>query len=345
VRTLFDERPSRHDQVFAWMRLHPLATAGAALAGCALLIAMFAWQAVAGWRRFDRDFDARIATPAFHDHPVVLFDAGHYDVHTAATSYRPLARLLEADGCEVRELRGRATGAALSGVRVLIVPNALGAKGALAMIANALGVHSALDWPIAAFDEEESGAIKRWVEAGGGLLIVSDHKPSGAALAALGGQFGVSFGNWYTEDATAANHDAVSDAWTFLVFSRANGLLADHPIVNGRGRAERVESVISFTGGSLTGPAAAASILKLSPTARDFPTLNSPDNAGRSVEAAAQALAFSSGRGRVVVLGEATMLGAYTVRRGQDYPFGMSRRDHGNRQFAINIVRWLAQMF
>jgi hypothetical protein len=327
--------------MLAWVRRHPLATAATALAACALLIGLFAWQAIAGWRRFDRDFDPRIASPAFLDRPVVLFDAGHYDVHTATTSYRPLARLLEADGCEVRELRGRVTGAALSSARVLIVPNALGAKGALAMIANALGVRSALDWRIDAFDEEESGAIARWVEAGGGLLIVSDHKPSGGAVASLGRHFGVSFGNWYTEDATAANHDAVSGAWTFLVFSRANGLLPDHPIVNGRGAAERVESVISFTGGSLTGPAAAVPILKLSPTARDFPTLNSPDRAGRPAAGLAQALAFSSGRGRVVVLGEASMLGAYTVRRGQDHPFGMSRRDHGNRQFAINIVRWL----
>ena len=328
--------------MFAWVRRHPLASGGAALAGCVLIVAVFAWQAIAGWRRFDGDFDVRIASPALHDHQVVLFDAGHYDVHTATTSYRPLARLLEADGGEVRELRGRVTGAALSGARVLIVPNALGAKGALAMIANALGVRSALDWQVDAFDEEESGAIKRWVDAGGGLLIVSDHKPSGAAVASLGRRFGVSFGNWYTEDATAVNHDAVSDAWTFLVFSRANGLLGDHPIVNGRGPAERVESVISFTGGSLTGPAGASPVLKLSPTARDFPTLNSPESAGRSVAGAAQALAFSIGRGRVVVLGEASMLGAYTVRRGQDHPFGMSRRDHGNRQFAINIVRWLS---
>jgi hypothetical protein len=36
------------------------------------------------------------------------------------------------------------------------------------------------------------------------------------------------------------------------------------------------------------------------------------------------------------------MLGAFTVRRGREFPFGMNRRDHGNRQFAINVVRWLA---
>jgi hypothetical protein len=45
-----------------------------------------------------------------------------------------------------------------------------------------------------------------------------------------------------------------------------------------------------------------------------------------------------------VVFGESSMLGAFTLRRGQDHAFGTNRRDHGNRQVAINIVRWLAGM-
>jgi hypothetical protein len=345
MRTLFEHRPSRRDRLWALARRHPLRLATTLLAAATAVLLVFAWQAISNWRRYDPAFDARIANPAFRDAPLVLVDAGHYDVHTASTSYRPFARLLEADGCQVEELGGRVTETALSRARVLIIPNALGAKGALAMLANAVRLRSALDWSIDAFDSGEVATITRWVDAGGGLLIVSDHKPAGAAVARLGRAFGVSFNNWYTEDAAAGNHDRVSDAWTFLVFSRANGLLADHPITNGRDATERVESVISFTGGSLRGPSAATAILKLSATARDFPTQNSPDSAGRPVAGAAQALALSSGRGRVVILGEAGMLGAYTLHRGgQEYPFGMNRRDHGNRQLAVNLVRWLARV-
>jgi hypothetical protein len=283
----------------------------------------------------------RIARPAFHEGPTVLVDAGHYEVHTATTSYRPLARLLEADGYRVAERTGRITDASLAGARVLIIPNALGAKGAVAMFANALGLKGALDWDIDAFDAEESHCIRQWVDRGGGLLIVSDHKPSGAAVSLLGRQFGLTFSNWYTEDAKAANHDPVSDSWTFLVFSRANGLLGSHPITNGRDASERVDSVITFSGGSVAGPPSATPLLQLSSTARDFPTQNSPDSAGRSVAGATQGLALTSGRGRVVILGEASMLSAYTLHRGQDYHFGMNRRDHGNRQLALNIVHWL----
>jgi hypothetical protein len=342
MRTLFEDRPSRAEHVATWVRRHPFMTLGLAGLIGACFASLFVWQAIASWRQYDPAFDTRLARPAYRDGPIVLFDAGHYEVHTAATSYRPFARLLEADGYRVAEHTGRITAPSLAAARVLIVPNALGAKGVVAMVANALRVRSGLDWNTDAFDQQECDVVRQWVDRGGGLLIVSDHKPSGAAVSRLGRQFGVSFRNWYTEDAAAPNHDSVSDAWTFLVFSRANGLLRDHPITLGRDPSERVESVITFSGGSLTGPPEAAPFMKLSATARDFPTQDSPESAGRSAADAAQGLALTSGRGRVVVLGEAGMLGAYTLRRGQEYPSGMSRRDHGNRQLALNIVRWLS---
>ena len=82
--------------------------------------------------------------------------------------------------------------------------------------------------------------------------------------------------------------------------------------------------------------------MRLGPRAEDYPQQVAPEGSGRSAAGRAQGVALQVGRGRVVVLGEASMLGAFTLRRGQDYAFGMNRRDHGNRQFAINIVRWLA---
>ena len=344
MRTLFETRPSRGELLAGAIRRHPWrAAAGAALV-VVLIALVAARQALSQLRRYDERFDARVDRPAFPNGsgPTVSFDTGHYEVHTPSTSYRPFASLLASDGFRIGELHGSIAADRLGSTRVLVIANALGARGALAMAGNLFRVRSALDWTGDAFAADECVAIRRWVEAGGGLLLVADHKPAGAAVRTLGAAFSVDVGNWYTEDATATNHDSVTDAWTSLVFSRANGLLATHPITDGRDATERVESVITFTGGSLGVPSGAIALMRLGPRAEDYPAQLAPEGSGRPAAGRAQGVALQVGRGRVVVLAESAMLGAFTVRRSQEYPFGMNRRDHGNRQFAINVVRWLA---
>jgi len=132
------------------------------------------------------------------------------------------------------------------------------------------------------------------------------------------------------------------------VFSLENNLLPDHPITRGSDEWEKIEGVSTIAGGSMEGPPGSASLLLLSPTAVDWtpsstprapsnttPQAQSPDfnpcpscdqvsAAGRS-----QGIAFVFGRGRVVIIGEMGALVDYSVP-------GMQ-----NRQFALNIVRWL----
>ena len=58
----------------------------------------------------------------------------------------------------------------------------------------------------------------------------------------------------------------------------------------------------------------------------------------------AQALAFTHGEGRVVVLGEAGMLSAQLVRFPDGRPdlrFGMNVAP-GNARFGLNVMRWLS---
>jgi len=60
-----------------------------------------------------------------------------------------------------------------------------------------------------------------------------------------------------------------------------------------------------------------------------------------SAKGRAQGLAFTFGKGRVVVMGEAGMLSAQLA--GPDKkPFGMNRPGIDNRQLALNIMRWLS---
>jgi len=52
-----------------------------------------------------------------------------------------------------------------------------------------------------------------------------------------------------------------------------------------------------------------------------------------------QGLALRHGKGRVVVLAEAAMLSA---QEDKGHKFGMNAPGNDNRQFALNVVRWLA---
>src|SRR6185295_6708593 len=72
---------------------------------------------------------------------------------------------------------------------------------------------------------------------------------------------------------------------TQLVFSRENGLLGNHPILQGRDASEAVKTVRSFTGQSLSVPAGAVVLLKLSPTAREGVTTSEVDKEDEAIRA------------------------------------------------------------
>jgi hypothetical protein len=55
----------------------------------------------------------------------------------------------------------------------------------------------------------------------------------------------------------------------------------------------------------------------------------------------AQGIAMMSGKGRVIVLGEAAMLSAQLAGPNQ-MKFGMNRAGIDNRQLALNIMHWLS---
>jgi hypothetical protein len=133
-------------------------------------------------------------------------------------------------------------------------------------------------------------------------------------------------------------HSRKEDA-SQLIFSRDNKLLMDHPITQGRDEAERIKTVMTFTGQSLKGPEGSAILLKLADSARDKPTVdaeNSTSAAGR-----AQGIALKFGKGRVVVLGEAGMLSAQ-ITGPEKTAMGMNVPGTDNKQLALNIMHWLS---
>ena len=226
----------------------------------------------------DPDFDVKVARPAYADrHPRVLFDEAHHNFHTSGGRYKPFADLVTNDGYRVAPNRAKFTGDVLQGADILVIANALGAESM-----------GSPDAARPAFTDDECQAVRDWVEAGGALLLITDHAPMGSAAEALGKRFGVDMSKGATSD--PANSDPRSP--TLLRFNRENKLLGDHPITRGRDESERVNSVLTFTGQSLKGPEGSVAFLKLADTAfdQDFDT-------GKSVPAAGRAWRSMSARG------------------------------------------------
>ncbi len=273
-----------------------------------------------GGQRSDPDFDTKIAKPAYKtEHPRVLFDEAHNNFHTSGGRYKPFAEVIANDGYAVIPNKEKFSKDLLSKGDILVIANALGAAG--------MGAAGASD---SAFSEAECDAVRDWVQAGGSLLLITDHAPFGSAAQPLASRFGVDMSKGFTADPTNSEGGDTS-----LVFTRKNNLLGDHPITKGRDESEKINRIQTFTGQSLKGPAGSVALLKLGDTAVDA------GDDGKPVSAAgrAQGLALVFGKGRVVVMGEAAELSAQLIGTER---FGMNVPGLDNRQLALNILHWLS---
>lgn len=296
--------------------------------------ALLVLTACADQQEYDSSFDTAVEEPAYtREHPRVLFDEAHRNRHPADATYKPFAELVENDGYALERNREPFTPELLRDVDVLV-------------LASAKGANDEADDP--ALTEAEADVVIEWVRAGGSLLFVTDHYPFGTAIGNVARRLGIEMSEGITED--SVHHDPATTDESQLLFSRENGLLADHPITNGRNERERVERVVSFTGQSLRG--AGTPLLLLSATAVNRPPIVEVERDGDDSRVSitygdavpatgfSQGLALELGRGRVVVLGEAGMLSAQLDREGR--PFGMNVPGNDNRQFVLNTMRWLS---
>ncbi len=282
----------------------------------------------------DTTFDTRVARPALGERaPRMLFDEAHHEFHRTTGRYRPFADLARHDGWRVTANTAQIDSAVLDAAGLLVIANALGDER--------------MDRPEAskaAFTTAEVGTIEHWVRRGGALLLIADHAPMGDAARSLGEAFGVDMRAAYTADPERAE----GGSETILHFRSGHGLADEHPIISGRDSAETVRHVQAFTGQSLSGPPGAVALLRLSDRAEDLLVGlgraggHVPAEKRRAAAGRAQGLAFEHGRGRVVVMGEAAMLTAQ-VAGGRRSPMGMNVPGNDDRQFALNVLRWLAR--
>lgn len=308
-----------------------------------LLVAVLAVILLAGaWlalfpvgQHADRSFDARAAHPAYTSrHPVVLFDQAHYNAHGLSGNFAPFAKLLRSDGYELRKGRERFTPRSLVGVDVLVIVNASGGSNPKLFGINLVPLRKG-SREAPAFTASEIEAVRQWVGAGGSLLLVADHYPFGSAATALASAFGVTMHSGFAE---AREYADPRDSGS-IAFTRANALLPDSPIANGRGPSERIERVLTFTGQSFDAPDGVP-LLTLPKAAVEF--VPPPPEFKQRPAGPLQGAALTFGQGRVVVLGEAAML---TAQVDGDHRFGMNLAGIDNRQFALNVMHWLSRLF
>ncbi len=276
-------------------------------------------------KQADPDFDARVARPAYTTaHPRVLVDEAHHNFHKASGRYKPFADLLTHDGYHVAANRQKFAAEELRKCDVLVIANALAAEP------GRLG-DPAMAQP--AFTPDECDVVHDWVRRGGALLLITDHYPFGWAAKDLAQRFGVETRKVYTVDPPHSQGDP-----TRILFTDTNQLLRDHPITRGRDESERIHRVLTFTGQSLKGPEGSVAFLQLADSALD---LTFPDQKPLPAGRRAQGLALHYGKGRVVVMGEATLLTALVAGPARRR-LGMNVPGIDNRQLALNILHWLS---
>jgi hypothetical protein len=267
--------------------------------------------------------DLSVAQPAYAANagPRVVIDGAHHNFHTVDGRYAPFAQLLRNDGFRVDGSTAAFTDASLAGVDVLV-------------IANALAAEDVEEWRLpnpSAFTADEIGAVRRFVERGGALLLIADHMPMAGAVTDLGAALGVRFDNGFALDG-----DNEPD-----LFTRENGGLVDDPLTIG------IPQLRSFTGSAFTAPPDARPLMRLDArydvlmpeVAWQFSDATPKvSGAGRL-----QGAVMQIGEGRVAVFGEAAMFTAQ-VAGPQQVPTGLraAGAEH-NKQFALNVVRWLGR--
>jgi len=276
----------------------------------------------------DTAYKPVIASPAYQSGkgPVVLIDEGHFNFHTKEGRYKAFSNLLERDGYVVKAYQGEFARTKL-------------AKGKILVISNALNEKNVRDWTLpnpSAFTVSEIEHVRQWVLDGGSLFLIADHMPMAGAARDLAAAFEFEFSNGFVFD-TASRGPAF--------FKIADGTLVESPITKGRDEQERVRQIVTFTGQAFKIPDDAMPVLVFDKRYVNF----LPDTAWvfrestprNNAEGWSQGAYKQSGKGRIVVFGEAAMFSAQLagpnrVKAGMNHEVAKE-----NYQLLLNIIHWL----
>jgi hypothetical protein len=288
----------------------------------------------------DLGYKPLLRKPAFARHGLImLLDEGHQNM----VFNQGLARLATADGFKIRRSQSKFTADLLHKANILVILEP--------------GITGAIKSPMApppAFTDEEAALVHDWIADGGALLFALNGFAAGphSVLTKLGVEFNLGV-------VTDPQLRKASDTPGSIehVFSGEQFLSSSHKIILGRGPEEQVRSVVlAGMNGMKTTPQGAAALLQCSedaqfhPDPRQMRAVAKPDAvtgyAWAPVPAphAPIAIAYTLGKGHVVVLGNAGIVSAtifHDVNNPRDGHYeGLRQGD--NQQFALNVMHWLS---
>lgn len=272
----------------------------------------------------DTTFDISVQNPVCKSNcPNILIDYVHNNitVATAEEEFKPLYKLLTNDGFNVKKNYGFLTTESLVQVNVLVL------KGGM-------------------FTQSEIDVVKNWVQNGGALLTFTHHHWS--LFDPVLQSFGVQTNEIeITEDSL---HGLIRDGFNtsplYIYISETDSLLGNHVILRGRDESERIRKIQTLASKTIVGPPGSSILLKLSPSAVDFMSIDL-FNGNSKVPVSTKGnrslgIAFTYGKGRVVVT-DAWALMALLFENSERGKMGMNTPGNDNKQFALNIVRWLTR--
>ena len=236
-------------------------------------------------------------------------DEKHRNVVCLKTYFGPVGRFLGKDGYNVRPGTAAFTADGLAKARVLVIANAQAPEGSLT--------------GASAFSDAEVEAVEAWVTKGGGLLLIADRAPFGGPARALARAFRVTL----DDNTILRKGDDGKPDGVLTIDVSADGERS-HPVFAG------VSRIVYVVGESLDGP---GPILRAPKGTWSGPTNQAAD--GPSAAGKPIVLAFTHGKGRVVVIGDAGIASAFGSRGGATHR-GISEAD--NALFVRNTFRWLA---
>ena len=299
-----------------------------------------------------------IGNPAYAagEGPVVLVDGGHFNAHLVEGSDRAFAEFLRRDGYRVRPTRSAFTGDLLSTAEILVIPIPLHERNQVRGYPSRIAEET--DWSLphpSAFSPEEIMAVRDWVQAGGSLLLVSDHSPAAGAVADLAMAFGICFSDGHARDCRLDRGESHCGSLDRGPFRRSDGSLVDHPITNGRAATEKVDAIPTFGGSAFRADTNAVELepllvfrpgaISLEPT---VPHVFTPETSRVPIEGWFQGAALRIGEGRAVFFGEAGMFFA-VLNSLSKCPNGHECPDatwaaiaEQNPQFLLNALHWLS---
>jgi hypothetical protein len=239
--------------------------------------------------------------------PRVVMDAAHANFHTASGRYEPLATLLRNDGFVVEENH------------ILLSDSNAFSNTDIFVIANA-------DYNIdgTSFRHDEIESLQRFVNQGGSLLLIADHTPFPGVVMEPARAFSIHFEDVYADDGELG------------LFTRDNGGLSEDPLLEG------IDQVRTFGGSAFRIDAVQHRPLLVM---GERWTMQRMEGNGLSEKSPAtgylQGAVMQVGQGRVAVFGEAAMFSAQVYGKWKTRMGFHARGAKDNKQFILNLFRWL----